>query len=469
MKKSKTNIKQLKTKTIEKRKTRKLKKSVLLTIIISIIIIIFILLFIFITNLKPQNINIKITEDNHLQISFDKPKFKDIYCLISYDIKTPNLNNEKWEISKNNSCTFELNETTFYAYLKYNNKIIKIDDSKKIGKITNLEINQDKLYLAVDDTFKLELSYEIVGSINKDITWSSSNNEIATVDKDGIITSLKAGNAIITAKINNEEIKSNVTVTKLITKRPKSFNYNRNFLSCNVYNQEENDLLEEILKARVNDAGYQTRAGVVEAARFLTLEFPYKINYFSENGRMGFREYKVDGEGRYYHEGLYLHESRFGDIKYISQGPKTWGCEMYNTVTNRYSRNGLDCSGYISWVLYNGGFDPGDVGAGLTENLFDLTDTGKRVRFTKDLISNGEIKIGDLLSSEGPEGGHIALIMGEDDDYYYVTESLWYGPHSGVTVIAYNKNTIMNRYYWVMLMDSYYKEDGKYTNHWNKS
>ena len=29
--------------------------------------------------------------------------------------------------------------------------------------------------------------------------------------------------------------------------------------------------------------------------------------------------------------------------------------------------NGLDCSGFIAWVLKNAGFDPGDIGAGDTE------------------------------------------------------------------------------------------------------
>lgn len=457
----KKNISEIKPNS-RKKKTRKY-----IIIALTILLIIISLLIILINNLEPKNIKVKLTEDNKLIISYDKLSFNKTYCLITYDDKEPNINNNNWLLSENNSCTFNLEKSDFNIYLKYNNKILNINKIDGIGKILNLQINEDKLYLAVDDTFKLEIVYEVIGNINNDIKWTSSNPEIASVDNEGIITSIVEGNTTITAKINNQEVKSEVIVTKLITKRPDSYNYNRNFLSCGVYTEEDNNLYDEILKARVENVGYQTRAGVVEAARFLTLEFPYKINYYSENGRMGFREYKVDGEGRYYRQGLYLHSSRFADIEYISQGPKTWGCEMYNTVTSRTTKNGLDCSGYITWVLKNGGFDPGDIGAGLTENLPDLTDIGEKKRFTKELIVNKEVKVGDLLSSEGPLGGHIALIMAEDDKYYYVTESLWYGPHSGVTVIAYSKETIFNRYYWVMLMDSYYKEDGKYTVHWN--
>ena len=174
---------------------------------------------------------------------------------------------------------------------------------------------------------------------------------------------------------------------------------------------------------------------------------------------------KIDGEGRYYHEGLYLHSSRFKSLAKSSQGPKTWGCNMYSRPSHGTRRNGLDCSGFISWVLLNGGFDVGDLGAGVT-GAKDLTDVGKKTRFTSTLIKNGKVKVGDLLSSSGPSGGHIAIIVGEDDNNYYVAESLWYNPYIGVVIVGYSKKTIFNRYYWVMLMDKVYKEDGKLTKMW---
>ncbi len=422
--------------------------------------------YFYINKLELKNIKVNITENNYLNITFNKAPYYKAYCLTSNQPTTPKINNDNWILAKNNSCTFKLDNGKVYLYLKYHNKIIEVEDLNNINKIYNLKINQDKLYLALNSTYSLDLTYDSIGNIKEKVNWLSSNPEVATVDNEGNINTLSSGDTTITATINGIEEKAKIIVTDLITKRPNSYNYNRSFLSCNMYSKSENDLLDEILKQRVESVGYKTRAGVVEAARFITLEFPYRIPYYSENGRMGFREYKVDGEGRYYHQGLYLHDSRFSNIEYISQGPQTWGCSMYNIVTKRHGKNGLDCSGYITWVMVNGGFDPGDVGAGLTENLFDLTDTGERVRFTSKIIASGDVKVGDLLSSEGPAGGHIALIIGEDEDYYYVTESLWVGSHTGVTVIAYNKETINNRYYWVILMDNYYKEDGKYTVYW---
>jgi hypothetical protein len=194
-------------------------------------------------------------------------------------------------------------------------------------------------------------------------------------------------------------------------------------------------------------------------------EFPYRISYFSENGRIAFRSTKVDGEGRYYHKGLYLSKDRESGIQYKNQGPATWRCNMYNRISHRTSRNGLDCSGFISWVLLNGGFDPGDIGAGVTE-VYDLTDTGKRTKFNQSVVDSGVVKTGDLLSSPNSSGGHIAMIVGMDDKYYYVAESLWTGKYTGVVIMPYLKNTAYKRYYYVMLMDDYYKEDGNYSVHW---
>jgi hypothetical protein len=58
------------------------------------------------------------------------------------------------------------------------------------------------------------------------------------------------------------------------------------------------------------------------------------------------------------------------------------------------------------------------------------------------------------------------MIVGMDDKYYYVAESLWTGKYTGVVIMPYLKNTAYKRYYYVMLMDDYYKEDGNYSVHW---
>ncbi len=391
---------------------------------------------------------------------------KEIYCLVLKDDEEFNLRDERWFLAKNNSCEYNLDNSIYTFYLKNkNNKVIKVEETIKLGEVVSLTSNKNKVYLPVDGTYTPTLTYETIGYINEDIIWSSEDENIAVVDSNGKITTKNEGNTKIKAEYGNKSIEIDVISTNLITKRPKEYNLKKSYLSCNTYTKEENDLLDEILKDRIDDAGYQTRAGAVEAARFIALEFPYKIRYFSENGRLTFAS-KIDGEGRYYHKGLYLHNSRFESLANSKYGPATWGCEMYSGPSHGMRRNGLDCSGFITWVMYNGGFDVKDVGAGVASGSLDMTDYGEKVRFTSSLIKDKKVKVGDLLSSSGPSGGHIAIIVGEDDDKYYVAESLWYAPYVAVVIVDYSKKTIFNRYYWVMLMDDYYEKDGNLTQLW---
>lgn len=428
----------------------------------------------------PTIKSVSLSEDHILSVKFDVPsynKHKKIYCLFKTDDKAPTKDDKKWVLSKKNECSTTLSDATFYAYLKNEDNVIyDVKKSSTIGKIVNFELNKEQVYIAVKGNYTVKATLESIGNIDKNITWSSEDESIATVDENGKITGLKKGNTVIHAKVMDNDISTKVMVTDLITVRPKKYDYSKKIVPCGKHTKAENDLLDEILKDRINDAGYKTRAGAVEAGRFLPLEFPYRIRYFSENGRGNTNG--VDGEGRYYHVGLYLDESRYANITKTMKGPKTWGCSLYSRPSKGNRPNGLDCSGYISWVLLNGGFDVKDVGAGLNHGGLDLTDYGDRVRFTDEVLNSGKIKVGDLLSSGGPEGGHIAMIVGEDKDFYYVTESLWTPPNVAVVVIAYPKTAavkksskssyevVNDRYYWVVLMDKYYKEDGNLTQLW---
>ena len=410
--------------------------------------------------------SVNLNEENKLviQYSLDKEKFKNkVYYLVKNDNEKPK-NDDNWVLSTSNKILIDLERNVYYVYLKNeNNKIFKVNSTDEIGKITSIKINKEKVYVAVNGTYTVSVSFDGIGKINEEIKWYSEDDSIAKVDQNGKITGIKKGTTKIYAEIMNEKTSVDVLVTNLITVRPKKYNSKKSYLPCGKYSEADNDLLDEILKDRINDAGYKTRAGAVEAARFLALEFPYKIRYFSENGRGSTNG--VDGEGRYYHLGLYLHKSRYSNIKKTSAGPKTWGCSLYSRPSHGYRSNGFDCSGFVSWVMLNGGFDVGDIGAGLAPHK-DLTDYGVRTKFNYNVVKSGKVKVGDLLSSGGPEGGHIAIIVGEDNEYYYVAESLWTPPNVAVVIIPYSKKTLFNRYYYVMLMDSYYKEDGNLTKLW---
>ncbi len=406
-------------------------------------------------------------ENGKLNIKFSINKYKinkNIYCYLSKEVKTPILSDENWIKTNDNVCQFDFKDDSYNLWVKNDKEIIYSYDSNNTKTLEfNVNYSKESRYLAKKGTFKIDYTYKSIGINENNIKWTSNNEKIATVS-DGKVTGVSNGTAKISVNVDKETKSFEFVVTDLIVPVPKSFDFNKSTLACGEFTKEENDLEDKILKDRIAEAGYKTRAGAVEAARFLTLEFPYRISYFYENGRAAaYRTEKVDAEGRYYHIGLYLDESRYSAIKYEKYGPKTWGCKMYSAPVNVQAQNGLDCSGFVSWALLNAGFDVDDLGAGIASHA-DLTDTGKRTELTTTLAKSDKIKVGDLLFSY-IVGGHIAMIVGMDSTNFYVAQAIWYG-ESGVVITKYSRSKIESEFDYAVLMDSYYKEDGNYTELW---
>lgn len=338
-------------------------------------------------------------------------------------------------------------------------------------EIKKFEINSGKVYLAPKGKFTMKYEISTTDDKKANISFKCEDENVCTVTNEGIITAGNVGKTKVVVSVLNEKKELDVQVTDLIELKPAKYDPKKTMLPCGRYTEEENDLLDEILVSRINEAGYHTRAGVVAAGRFW-LEFPYRVEYFSENGRL----YKpagqkyVDGEGRYYHKGLYLDESRYAELdeKGIDQGPATWGCKIASRPSNfKKISNGFDCSGFITWIVYNGGYDPGDIGAGIT-GVDDMTDLGKMIK-TSEAIPRNSIKTGDLLSTYEHTGEHIALVVGQDEDNYYVAESLWKGSdkgHYGAVISTYKRSDLGKFFFWQIDMDEYYGEDGNLTDMW---
>ena len=289
---------------------------------------------------------------------------------------------------------------------------------------------------------------------NQDITFTSSSNCVTI--EDNIVIAKSDGEATIFACYGNTKNKLlNITSTSLINTRDKEFDETKPFLSCEQYTDEENEIIDKILEYKINNVGYQTRAGAVEALRFLTLDFPYRVNYFNENGRLP----TVDAQGRYYHKGLYLSSGKYKDLTNPDDTNNgTWGCKIYSTPISGKMQNGLDCSGLICWALFNAGYDPkDDKGANLLMTLGDVHNP-------KEAIESGKVKVGDLVHNDEAES-HIGMIVGIDDDNYYVAQAIWYKPN-GVVITKYTKKQMISHWLQIILLDNYYKIDGNLTNMW---
>ena len=436
-------------------------------IIIAIIVIVFcysLTFFIYIA-IPPRIVSVKYSE----KISEDDTQKLTIKYKINNKFKTKcKLNNTEWLESKNNTCEFDVPTGNNKIYIKnlFNTKeLSELTDVSGVKKIT---LEGEKIYLALNETLELNTKIDYVGNADKTLTWHSSNPEVVSVD-DGKINGLSTGESLITVTSkNNVSYTTKVIVTDIIN--PMILDDNKKFLTCHKYTDEEAALLDDILKTRIELKGEGTRAALLETIRFITLSFKDKIPYFFENGRLEpYGKMKlVDGEGRYYHKGLYLSENKKEDIVASFVGPSIWGCPLTNfddlygwTIGAKYP-NGLDCSGFVSWALYNSGIDVKDIGAGISEGVDDLSDLGEMHKLTYDFVNNKEFKAGDIIGWDG----HIALIAGLDDENIYIAESL----DKGVRIATYSyKNKyskLYKSYQYINNMDSVYKSDGIYTDMW---
>ena len=176
--------------------------------------------------------------------------------------------------------------------------------------------------------------------------------------------------------------------------------------------------MEAELKARVEKAGFGTRAGVVEAALYLA-SLDYAVPY------RGKPQEKENDIGFYAKYGL----------------NRTWG----KSVTNKRNQkghtgtNGLDCTGFVKWAMVNGGVVAnGGKPGGPSTNAYTKDEGSLSGRMKSALgysqtrahpISNVADKVepGDIALSYGERNGtkcwtHVGLVVGVDANNIYIAE-----------------------------------------------
>lgn len=418
------------------------------------IILMTLVLFFYTKKLDEDSFELFLNDNNQLEITFSSND--DCYVLES-DKSRPNINSTDWQEAINNDITFELKDTLKYYYVKCGGTVYYVGTNKNIGT-AKVDVKEQDKYLIKDNSYDVEYDIDTNGYIEEEPLITSSDEKVISV-KGNKIKAVGNGEATITVSILDQSDSIYFVVTDLIQNMPDEFDVDKELLPCERYTKEDNDLIDELLKHRINEAGYKTRGAAVAATRFLLLEFPYRLDYFYEYGRQA---QKIDGEGRYYLEGLYLDESRFERLIGSQSKPQTWGCPLYSGSIKKKTPNGLDCSGFVSWVLNNAGFDCGDIGSGYAPE-FDLSDISKRI--TNNKKNTDKAKVGDLVHSTYM-GGHIGIIAGKKDDYFYVAQATpkndW-----GVTITKYDQKEFIKNWDAIILMDDYYKEEGNYTDYWN--
>lgn len=83
----------------------------------------------------------------------------------------------------------------------------------KKSSVTGINFNYSNITIGVGDTAKLASTITPLNATDKSVTYLSSDESVVTVDKDGVITSLKEGVATIEVKTNDGDFTSNCEVS----------------------------------------------------------------------------------------------------------------------------------------------------------------------------------------------------------------------------------------------------------------
>lgn len=199
------------------------------------------------------------------------------------------------------------------------------------------------------------------------------------------------------------------------------------YIGCRTYDADDKTRLESILKNAVNEAGYGTRAGVVEAARFLVGGLDYKIKYTGPK--------QADWQiGRYPYVGLNI-DAYTG-----------WGCSIkgYN--------QGMDCTNFVYWAFTQAGLKVDNVYS--TKNVYSLREVVDKLR------------VGDLLLTPGGTSfTHVGIVIGIDDSSIYVAEATT-GEIDAIVVTRLDKNNLPVSGNLSKARLYEYEKEGNVTNMW---
>ena len=189
--------------------------------------------------------------------------------------------------------------------------------------------------------------------------------------------------------------------------------------------------MNQTIYSQVRKAGVGTREGVVAAAVTLI------NNFYSQTGYL--LPYELYPSGKYSGYGM----------------DPSWGT---NTGRSDYPSNGLDCSGFVSWAIHNGGFKYE------VKNAKGWGDSSARRPWTKGMTDTSA-KPGDLIynapQSANGTTGHIRMIVEVTKEGYVVAEAS--SRKNGVRIKTISFTSTGN--YYLVNMDNYYASATKVTDY----
>lgn len=118
--------------------------------------------------------------------------------------ETTNLQSGEWKMSTNYQLPSRPRHGTVMPITKKEHEALlanvpKVHNQEPVQKVTGIRVDKEQLELVQGQSAQLSAIVTPDDAVNKDVLWSSNNEEVATVDENGAITAIKEGTAKITA------------------------------------------------------------------------------------------------------------------------------------------------------------------------------------------------------------------------------------------------------------------------------
>lgn len=220
---------------------------------------------------------------------------------------------------------------------------------------------------------------------------------------------------------------------------------NKNMIKCNTGSTYNTNLYNN-----VRTAGYKTRNGVVAAGLYLSSHIDVHIPYFWSGGH--FHTYS----------GYADKGSNFMGVS------NKWGCQVKMTLkgTTKQPKGysypfGLDCSGFVVWSIFNGGYYTGDETQEIRFSTSSIPSSIGGIKVSNVSVKNakGKVKAGDIAFKKN----HVGLVVSVSDSGFTVAEEKGYDYGLIISEHKYSSSKFTN----IILMDNFYSSYKKDVSLWS--
>ena len=174
---------------------------------------------------EPSEFNIEDIEVNNttktqIDIGIDKSK----YTKGSFYLEC----NDKEAIDIEDYSTIVAKKAGDYKLkLSTNSGSITKEINLKIQEVAeSIQLDKTDVELQIGQTLKVEATILPQEAVNKELNWTSTDNNIATVDKDGNITAVSEGNCQINVSTNDPIVSAKINVVIKAVSSNNYYNYN---------------------------------------------------------------------------------------------------------------------------------------------------------------------------------------------------------------------------------------------------